>query len=374
MNTQSTFTQTGANSQQIQNQNNNFQNLKNVTTQNFQGANISNLTNIFNNNSGKKLSKNIVKKEIKVKENFVNRIDKNKLFRILIGASIVLPFVPIFMINGNDIEDIFNNYIYAYIFFFIAFSILMFPFFYVPNLFARTGIMKINDDNLFFKFGKRKEEIPFSNLRYKQDIIEQTSIGYNIIIRTIDDKEISFSVYSEQSKNDVKEALRNIYWNNKIVQICKNAEQDFLNWLDENKFSYLYINQDIESFSKLFTNQVKSPNFLLLIDSIGLVAVNIMNYTTFKDKHFSLNYESEFKNTLTFEKLFKLPVWYVYKNNDQWLWISALKAIEVGEIKTNSETKEQFLSLNIDDFTIVKSNSDICKLWEQRVAFSDKLI
>ncbi|MFW2605919.1 hypothetical protein [Aliarcobacter butzleri] len=374
MNTQSTFTQTGANSQQIQNQNNNFQNLKNVTTQNFQGANISNLTNIFNNNSGKKLSKNIVKKEIKVKENFVNRIDKNKLFRILIGASIVLPFVPIFMINGNDIEDIFNNYIYAYIFFFIAFSILMFPFFYVPNLFARTGIMKINDDNLFFKFGKRKEEIPFSNLRYKQDIIEQTSIGYNIIIRTIDDKEISFSVYSEQSKNDVKEALRNIYWNNKIVQICKNAEQDFLNWLDENKFSYLYINQDIESFSKLFTNQVKSPNFLLLIDSIGLVAVNIMNYTTFKDKHFSLNYESEFKNTLTFEKLFKLPVWYVYKNNDQWLWISALKAIEVGEIKTNSETKEQFLSLNIDDFTIVKSNSDICKLWEQKVPFSDKLI
>ena len=374
MNTQSTFTQTGANSQQIQNQNNNFQNLKNVTTQNFQGANISNLTNIFNNNSGKKLPKNIVKKEIKVKENFVNRIDKNKLFRILIGVSIVLPFVPIFMINGNDIEDIFNNYIYAYIFFFIAFSILMFPFFYVPNLFARTGIMKINDDNLFFKFGKRKEEIPFSNLRYKQDIIEQTSIGYNIIIRTIDDKEISFSVYSEQSKNDVKEALRNIYWNNKIVQICKNAEQDFLNWLDENKFSYLYINQDIESFSKLFTNQVKSPNFLLLIDSIGLVAVNIMNYTTFKDKHLSLNYESEFKNTLTFEKLFKLPVWYVYKNNDQWLWINALKAIEVGEIKTNSETKEQFLSLNIDDFTIVKSNNDIGKLWEQRVKFFNKLV
>ena len=374
MNTQSTFTQTGANSQQIQNQNNNFQNLKNVTTQNFQGANISNLTNIFNNNSGKKLSKNIVKKEIKVKENFVNRIDKNKLFRILIGVSIVLPFIPIFMINGNDIEDIFNNYIYAYIFFFIAFSILMFPFYYVPNLFAHTGIMKINDDNLFFKFGRKEVKIPFINLRYKQDIIEQTSIGYNIIIRTIDDKEISFSVYSEQSKNDVKEALRNIYWNNKIVQICKNAEQDFLNWLDENKFSYLYINQDIESFSKLFTNQVKSPNFLLLIDSIGLVAVNIMNYTTFKDKHLSLNYESEFKNTLTFEKLFKLPVWYVYKNNDQWLWISALKAIEVGEMKINSGTNEQFLSLNIDDFTIVKSNSDIGKLWEQRVAFSDKLI
>ena len=44
----------------------------------------------------------------------------------------------------------------------------------------------------------------------------------------------------------------------KIVKKGKDAEQDFLNWLDENKFSYLYINQDSESFPKLFTNQVKS--------------------------------------------------------------------------------------------------------------------
>lgn len=214
---------------------NNFENNNIDTGFDLKNANISNLTNIFNINSGKKLPKNIVKKEIKVKENFVNRIDKNKLFRILIGASIILPFVPIFMIDGNDIEDIFNNYIYAYIFFFIAFSILMFPFFYVPNLFAHTGIMKINDDNLFFKFGRKEVKIPFINLRYKQDIIEQTSIGYNIIIRTIDDKEISFSVYSEQSKNDVKEALKNIYWNNEIVNNVKDSEQDLINWLDENK-------------------------------------------------------------------------------------------------------------------------------------------
>ncbi len=43
-------------------------------------------------------------------------------------------------------------------------------------------------------------------------------------------------------------------------------------------------------------------------------------------------------------------------------------------MKINSGTNEQFLSLNIDDFTIVKSNSDIGKLWEQRVQFSNKLI
>ena len=88
----------------------------------------------------------------------------------------------------------------------------------------------------------------------------------------------------------------------------------------------------------------------------------------------SLNYESEFKKTLAFERLFRLPVWYVYKNNDEWLWISALKAIEVAEMKINSGTNEKFLSLNINDFTIVKSNNDIGKLWEQRVPFSNKSI
>ena len=59
MSGQNIFTQTGANSQQIQNQNNNFQNLKNVTTQNFQGANISNLTNIFKGTSNNQLSRTL---------------------------------------------------------------------------------------------------------------------------------------------------------------------------------------------------------------------------------------------------------------------------------------------------------------------------
>ena len=124
----------------------------------------------------------------------------------------------------------------------------------------------------------------------------------------------------------------------------------------------------------MFSSQVKRPDFLLLIDSIGLIAVDIKNYNIFKSKHLGLNYESELKKTLAFERLFRLPVWYAYKNCEEWLWISALKAIEVGEIKTNSGTNEKFLSLNIDDFTIVKSNSDIGKLWEQRVPFSNKVL
>lgn len=161
---------------------------------------------------------------------------------------------------------------------------------------------------------------------------------------------------------------------NEIVQKGKDAEQDFLNWLDKNEFSYLYINQDSESFPKLFTNQVKRPDFLLLIDSIGLIAVDIKNYNIFKDTHLGLNYESELKKTLAFERLFRLPVWYAYKNNDEWLWISALKAIEVGEVKINKETNKEFLSLNINNFTIVKSNSDMGKLWEQRVSFSNKVL
>lgn len=160
---------------------------------------------------------------------------------------------------------------------------------------------------------------------------------------------------------------------NEINEQGKAAEIDFLNWLDENKFSYLYINQDIESFPKLFQDHVKRPDFLLLIDSIGLIAIDIKNYNMYKNKYLGLPYESELKKTLAFERLFRLPVWYVYKNNDEWLWISALKAIEIGELKQNNKTKEEFLSLQIKDFTVVKSNSDIGKLWEQRVPFSAKI-
>jgi hypothetical protein len=216
------------------------------------------------------------------------------------------------------------------------------------------------------------KEFDFLDSSHLEDKTFQEIINFSTLIS----ENFNFSKNSINQRVDALEFMKNNQKNfsKELIENFFEISKNLTFWLDENKFSYLYINQDSESFPRLFTNQVKRPDFLLLIDSIGLIAVDIKNYNIFKDKHLSLNYESEFKKTLAFERLFRLPVWYVYKNNDEWLWISALKAIEVGEIKINSGTKEQFLSLHIDDFTVVKSNNDIGKLWEQRVQFSNKLI
>lgn len=160
--------------------------------------------------------------------------------------------------------------------------------------------------------------------------------------------------------------------NNDLNKKGDEAEKSFLKWLDENGFSFLYINQDTESFPTLFKNSVKRPDFLVLIDSIGLIAVDVKNYNPYKDKYYGLPYEAELKKTLSFERMFRIPVWYAYSHEDSWLWISALKAVEVGKILKNKEKKEEFLSICITDFTEVKTNNDIGKLWEQRLPCFNK--
>lgn len=151
------------------------------------------------------------------------------------------------------------------------------------------------------------------------------------------------------------------------IQKGKDGEEAFLEWLDHNGFSYLYINQDSHSFPQLFKNHVKRPDFLVLIDSIGLIAVDVKNYKKHQEKYCPLPYESELKKTLSFERIFRIPVWYAYLDEESsWLWISALKAVEVGKLIVQKD-KDDFLSIKIEDFTKITNNQDIGKLWEQRM-------
>ena len=105
-----------------------------------------------------------------------------------------------------------------------------------------------------------------------------------------------------------------------------------------------------------------------MIDSIGLIAVDVKN-NTLSGNVFTLGYESELKKTLTFERLFRLPVWYVYAEKgvySKWHWISALKAIEVGALRRNSSTNEEFIAIKLKNFIEVETNDDLGKLWTQR--------
>lgn len=155
------------------------------------------------------------------------------------------------------------------------------------------------------------------------------------------------------------------------------GEELFQQWLDEMKLGYLYVRQDKDRFASLFKGQVKRPDFLVLIDSIGLIAVDVKNKALSRGEY-TLGIDNEIKPVLNFERLFRLPVWYAYcnKRNNTWYWISALKAINsgIGNIRTNVKDKKPFLAIKLSEFVEIKQNEDIGRLYSQRMGSFEPII
>lgn len=142
-------------------------------------------------------------------------------------------------------------------------------------------------------------------------------------------------------------------------------------WFQSIGISYLYINQEPQTFANLFKGNLKRPDFLVLMESIGMIAVDAKNYRLHNGTEYSLPYEKELRRVLVFERLFRIPVWYAYMGEPEngetpWYWISALKALEVGLFKKNGEGVE-FLSLNLRHFEKVVHAQDLGKLYTHRM-------
>lgn len=148
------------------------------------------------------------------------------------------------------------------------------------------------------------------------------------------------------------------------------GERRLNEWMQAAGLSYLYINQAKEVFARIFRGTVKRPDFLVLLESIGLIAVDAKNYAL-KRGVFTLPLESELRRVLTFERLFRIPVWYAYLHDEGgaaiWYWISALKAIEVGEVRKNSKTGEDFVTIKLEHFERIEKNEDLGKLYTHRL-------
>ena len=153
-----------------------------------------------------------------------------------------------------------------------------------------------------------------------------------------------------------------------LLARSKDAEQAFEAWLRHEHFSYLAICQDEERFAPLFSGNLKRPDFLVLLESIGMIAVDVKSCTLTRQEY-TLPFEDEFRRAITFERLFRLPVWYAYWNLGLGFahWISALKAIEVGVRRTNAKDKKGFIAINLCHFEMIRSNSDIGKLYTHRL-------
>ena len=149
------------------------------------------------------------------------------------------------------------------------------------------------------------------------------------------------------------------------------GEADLRAWLDRYNFGYVAVCQNKETFARLFNGVVKRPDFLVLVDSIGMIAVDAKHKDPRRNAY-TLPYEEELRRAIMFERIFRLPIWYAYRgpDADTWYGISALKAMEVGK---KVGTANSYLRIDIAEFVCLRSGSDFGKLYTQRMPGFERL-
>ncbi len=148
------------------------------------------------------------------------------------------------------------------------------------------------------------------------------------------------------------------------------AEESFKKWLNKHDIPYLYIQQDIGTFSPALKKYFGAgrPDFMILVHSLGFIMVDVKyKELTLKYKNFTLDYNALTKH-LSLERNFKLPVWYVLSNKvsnyNTWYWIPVSKALERGKI-ISSQAGNKFVALIPEEFIQVAVYESLDKLFSE---------
>lgn len=156
--------------------------------------------------------------------------------------------------------------------------------------------------------------------------------------------------------------------NSSILQKGNEGEELLNIWFQENDVTYFQIKQDIQSFMHTFAKTMKRPDFFMLLEGVSMIAVDAKNYNA-SYGYYTLN-KQELLRALSYEIITKMPFWFAYLHQSagemKWYWISALKALDRGMTRVNSNTKEEFLVLSLSEFTAVKRQEDFGKLYTER--------
>jgi hypothetical protein len=156
----------------------------------------------------------------------------------------------------------------------------------------------------------------------------------------------------------------------------QEGEQKLLAWLNAEGFAHVSICQHPGSFATLFAKDVKRPDFFLLLESIGLIAIDVKNQEPSRNGY-TLTLDAELRKAIAFERLFRIPIWYVYPATENgetvWYWISALKALEVGQTRKRRDDQLEFVNIALRHFERLVSNADLGKLYTHRLPGAKKL-
>lgn len=146
-----------------------------------------------------------------------------------------------------------------------------------------------------------------------------------------------------------------------------HSEKIFQQWLETKKYPYLYIEQSIETFASLFRDITKRPDYFIILPSIGFIAVDVKERKYYKIfQNFTIN-ELEIRKLLSFERVFKIPVWLAISNESMgfatWYWISLTNITENTPLKINSSSNEEFRAIDIKSCITIGWNDNLSKLF-----------
>lgn len=138
-----------------------------------------------------------------------------------------------------------------------------------------------------------------------------------------------------------------------------DSEKKFKEWLDKRNYSYLYIDQGIQSFAEFFRNLTKRPDFLVVVNSVGMLAVDVKERDPQPD--YIIDETEEIEKYLEFERRVRLSVWFVFGSSkdkyNAWHWIPLSKVLEC-PLKTSSKSRTNFRAIPPGDCIVIQHNRD----------------
>ncbi len=151
----------------------------------------------------------------------------------------------------------------------------------------------------------------------------------------------------------------------------KEAEGKFKEWLEKHRIPYLYIKQDIDAFSSVFKEELKRPDFIILLPNLGFILVDVKyKKSSEREGTFPLDmYETRKFSSL--QRKFNMPTWYVISNRalnyKTWFWIPISKVFEEGKYRRSisSKSRNPFFAVPIKEFIQLSDDDSLGRLFSK---------
>jgi len=152
-----------------------------------------------------------------------------------------------------------------------------------------------------------------------------------------------------------------------------SIQAEFGQWLKNGALRHISLRgADGEAFEPLLGGLDALPDYLVLLDAVGLLAVEVHDYVQRGPewKGSTVKIGSTIRLALAFERNVRIPYWYAFRECEDdrvvWHWISAVKAFEVGKVRT-TERAGDFLSLQPHHLERVVRHVDMARLYAPRL-------